>query len=115
MSEKYSIPMTWAICGLTAEEDPESYRAILRSKQPQEIGVHTYSHADVSSCTDEELAVEIQKCLNVPRPSRASQDFRVSMEQGGSLRNARKDGLSCVTATRRDGSDLQRKILGSET
>ena len=64
-SEKYSIPMTWAICGRTAVEDPQSYIRIIESKQPQEIGVHTYSHADVSACTVEELEEEIDKCLNV--------------------------------------------------
>ena len=67
-SEKYGIPMTWAICGRTAEEDPQSYARILESKQRQEIGVHTYSHADVSASSVEELEEEIDKCLSVLRP-----------------------------------------------
>ncbi|MGI0091672.1 MAG: polysaccharide deacetylase family protein [Nitrososphaerales archaeon] len=66
VSEKYSVPMTWAICGQTAEEDPESYNLIRRSKNAeQEIGVHTYSHADVASCSSEELEEEVKKCLRV--------------------------------------------------
>ena len=65
LSEKYNIPMTWAICGQTAEEDPGSYEAIRRSKMYQEIGVHTYSHADVASCTAQELEDEVKKCLKV--------------------------------------------------
>ena len=65
VSEKYGVPMTWAICGQTAEEDPESYKSILRSKQQQEIGVHTYSHVDVASCSEEELEDEVSKCLKI--------------------------------------------------
>lgn len=64
-SEKYAIPMTWAICGRTAEEDPESYESILRSPVRQEIGVHTYSHADIASCTAQEVEDEVLKCLKV--------------------------------------------------
>lgn len=65
VSEKYSIPMTWAICGQTAEEDSQSYNAIRRSKTMQEIGVHTYSHVDVASCSAEELEQEVAKCIKV--------------------------------------------------
>ena len=65
LSEKYSIPMTWAMCGRTVNEDPDSYRAILSSKTKQEIGVHTYSHIDVASCSEQELREEIQKCLEI--------------------------------------------------
>jgi peptidoglycan/xylan/chitin deacetylase (PgdA/CDA1 family) len=65
VSERHKIPMTWAICGQTAEEDPTAYRSILESQQPQEIGVHTYSHIDVSASTEDELEVDIQKCLKV--------------------------------------------------
>lgn len=65
VSEKYSIPMTWAICGQTAEEDPDSYDAIRGCDVPQEIAVHTYSHADVASCSAEELKEEVERCLKV--------------------------------------------------
>lgn len=65
LSERYSVPMTWAICGETAEADPQSYSSILKSKQFQEIGVHTYSHIDVSACSEVELRLDIQRCLEV--------------------------------------------------
>ena len=65
LADKYRIPMTWAICGRTAEEDQESYRSILRADTKHEIGVHTYSHADVASCSSEELESEVAKCLEV--------------------------------------------------
>lgn len=65
VSEKYSIPMTWAICGQTAEADRESYKRIVAARQPQEIGIHTYSHIDVSSCSEVELTEEVAKCVEV--------------------------------------------------
>jgi len=75
VSEKYEIPMTWAICGKTAEEDPSSYEGILRSNQPQEIGLHTYSHADVSACSASELELEVQRCLEVLKLSSPPKTF----------------------------------------
>jgi peptidoglycan/xylan/chitin deacetylase (PgdA/CDA1 family) len=65
LSEKYGIPMTWAICGKTAEEQRSTYEAILRSKVEQEIAVHTYSHMDASTCSPEELESDISKCLSI--------------------------------------------------
>jgi peptidoglycan/xylan/chitin deacetylase (PgdA/CDA1 family) len=65
LSEHHSVPMTWAICGETAEADHESYVSILESSQPQEIGIHTYSHIDVSACSETELQLDIEKCLDV--------------------------------------------------
>ena len=65
LSEKYSIPMTWAICGQTVERDSKSYDRIRRSKEPQEIGIHTYSHADVSACAPNKFREEIDRCLRV--------------------------------------------------
>ena len=65
LSEKYLIPMSWAICGRTASEDPDSYLLVKNSKQLQDIGVHTYSHIDVSASTDDELKEEIEMCEKV--------------------------------------------------
>jgi len=65
LSEKYRVPMTWAICGRTAAEDRQSYEMILHSSQPQEVGIHTYSHIDVSGCSEEELETDLQRCLEV--------------------------------------------------
>ncbi len=65
LSSKYSIPMTWAICGKTAEEDMASYWKIGEANAGHEIGIHTYSHIDVSSCTESELEHEVKKCIEV--------------------------------------------------
>jgi peptidoglycan/xylan/chitin deacetylase (PgdA/CDA1 family) len=73
LSERYSIPLTWAICGKTAEDDPESYSRIVDSTAEREIGVHTYSHLDVSRAGEDELEAEIERCvavLGLPSPPR---------------------------------------------
>lgn len=64
MSEKYSFPMTWAICGKTADNDRKAYESIVDSEIRHEIGVHTYSHIDVSRSTAETLENEITKCID---------------------------------------------------
>src|SRR5438309_2840311 len=58
LGERFEIPMTWAICGRTAEEDRGAYDAILGASVRHEIGVHTYSHIDASTSTPEELESE---------------------------------------------------------
>ena len=62
LAERHDISITWAICGKTAEEDPEAYQAISKSDAGHEIAIHTYSHIDVSSCSPEELEGEIERC-----------------------------------------------------
>jgi peptidoglycan/xylan/chitin deacetylase (PgdA/CDA1 family) len=65
LSEKYGIPLTWAVCGRTAEEDWASYSRIVDSAARQEVGVHTYSHIDASQSTADELEAEIKRCIAV--------------------------------------------------
>jgi hypothetical protein len=65
LSEKHGIPLTWAICGKTAEEDQQSYHAILNSPVKQEIGVHTYSHIYADECTEEAYEEDIERCVSV--------------------------------------------------
>lgn len=65
LGEKYRIPMTWAICGMTAEQDPESYQAILGSEVKHEIGVHTYSHIAIPEHDDETIRADIEHCISV--------------------------------------------------
>ncbi len=61
LAEEYEVPITWAICGKTAEEDLEAYRMIVDSDAKGEIAIHTYSHVDVSRCSSDELEGEIEK------------------------------------------------------
>jgi len=65
LGEKYNIPMTWAICGRTAENDRRAYDMVASAPVRHDIGVHTYSHIDVSKCSEEELELEIEKCIEV--------------------------------------------------
>ena len=64
LSEKYEIPLTWAICGKTAEEDQKSYQRILDSPVKQEIGIHTYSHMDALKVGPAEYEEDIRRCLD---------------------------------------------------
>ena len=75
LSLRYNIPMTWAICGKTAEEDPFAYEMVLRSGVEHEIAVHTYSHIDVSKCSAETLVEEVDRCISVLAPARRPTTF----------------------------------------
>ena len=71
LSEAHGIPLTWAICGKTAEEDPSAYHSILDSSVKQEIGVHTYSHIYADERTESEYEEDIRRCvstLGLPSP-----------------------------------------------
>ena len=63
LSERYDVPMTWAICGMTAVSDRESYEWILNSKAKQEIGVHTYSHIDAKKCDADDFEKDVMRCV----------------------------------------------------
>ncbi len=75
LSEKYGIPLTWAICGKTAVEDRENYHRILDSQVKQEIAIHTYSHMDALECKPKEFEVDIRKCLDVVDMKSAPKTF----------------------------------------
>lgn len=62
LAERHEVPMTWAICGRTAEEDSLSYEKVLNSEIQHEIAVHTYSHADVTALSEEGLVSEVERC-----------------------------------------------------
>jgi peptidoglycan/xylan/chitin deacetylase (PgdA/CDA1 family) len=64
LAGRYGIPITWAICGKTAEADMRSYSAIQDSKE-KEIGVHTYTHIDATVATPAEFRSDIERCVQV--------------------------------------------------
>ncbi|MDG6902220.1 MAG: polysaccharide deacetylase family protein [Nitrososphaerota archaeon] len=64
-AEKHGVPLTWAICGKTAVEDPEAYRSILGSPARHEVGVHTYSHIYADSTEEGEYERDIERCVGV--------------------------------------------------
>jgi peptidoglycan/xylan/chitin deacetylase (PgdA/CDA1 family) len=61
LSERYEVPITWAICGKTAQEYSSDFEQILSSTSEKEIAVHTYSHLDVSKCTRSELLDDFER------------------------------------------------------
>jgi peptidoglycan/xylan/chitin deacetylase (PgdA/CDA1 family) len=63
LSEEYGVPLTWAICGMTADADKESYGRILSSSTRQEIGVHTYSHIDAQKCDADQFEKDVTRCV----------------------------------------------------
>src|SRR5271170_266576 len=63
LSEEYGVPLTWAICGMTADADKESYGRILSSSTRKEIGIHTYSHIDALKCNADEFEEDITRCV----------------------------------------------------
>jgi len=65
LSEKHGMPLTWAICGKTAEEDWKAYESILTSSVKQEIGVHTYSHIYADTSTEEVYRQDVERCIDV--------------------------------------------------
>jgi len=65
LSEKHGIPLTWAICGRTADEDRTAYQSILKSSVAQEIGVHTYSHIYADATPEEDYGRDIARCIDV--------------------------------------------------
>jgi hypothetical protein len=63
LAGRYRIPLTWAVCGKSAEEDMKSYSAIADSSSEVEIGIHTYSHLDASVASAEEFRSDVERCL----------------------------------------------------
>jgi peptidoglycan/xylan/chitin deacetylase (PgdA/CDA1 family) len=75
LAEKYGIPLTWAVCGRTADEDAKAYSRILDSTAEHEIGIHTYSHIDASRSSPEEFEAEVTRCVAALGLSSAPRTF----------------------------------------
>ena len=65
LARRYRIPITWAVCGMSAENDMKSYSALAESGGQDEVGVHTYSHIDATKATPEEFRSDIARCMQV--------------------------------------------------
>jgi len=63
LADRYEIPITWAICAKSAEDDMASYSAIVDSSTHHELGVHTYSHIDATRCSGEEFKADVVRCI----------------------------------------------------
>ena len=100
LSEEHEVPLTWAICGKTAEEDPEAYRMITRSRS-KEIGVHTYSHIYADSTPEEEYARDIARCIGVLGLGSAPATFVFPKNREGHFALLRRMGFRSFRGARR--------------
>jgi hypothetical protein len=100
-AEKYKIPITWAVCGKTAEDDPESYRAIQNSSDRNEIAIHTYSHIDASVCTPQELSSDIRRCIQVLRLKDPPKSFVFPWNREGHLPLLQELGFTSFRGAKR--------------
>lgn len=94
LAEKHSIPMTWAICGKTAEADMNSYKKVVDSGAGHEIGIHTYSHIDVSACSESELEQEVSKCVEILNLSQIPRTFIFPWNRTGHFEKLKQMGFS---------------------
>jgi hypothetical protein len=65
LAARYRIPVTWAVCGKSAEADMRSYSAMVDSSSDNEIGVHTYSHIDATVAPADQFRSDIERCIQV--------------------------------------------------
>jgi peptidoglycan/xylan/chitin deacetylase (PgdA/CDA1 family) len=65
LANRHHVPMTWAVCGKSAEDDMTSFEAILHSPVTQEIGIHTYSHIDAQASSRDSFEADVERCIQV--------------------------------------------------
>jgi hypothetical protein len=65
LAARYRIPITWAVCGKSAEADMRAYGAIVDGPSDNEIGVHTYSHIDATVTPADQFESDIERCIQV--------------------------------------------------
>ncbi|MEM2921990.1 MAG: polysaccharide deacetylase family protein [Candidatus Bathyarchaeia archaeon] len=70
LCDEFNIPVTWAICGVTAVRERDAFDCILNSKVRHEIAVHTFDHVDFSNqnCTEELARSQILNTINLLPP-----------------------------------------------
>lgn len=101
LSEAHGIPLTWAICGKTAEEDQSAYESILASSVRQEIGVHTYSHIYADETNEEEYERDIERCIQVLGVSTRPTSFVFPKNREGHFELLRRLGFKSYRGARR--------------
>lgn len=101
LSEEFNIPLTWAICGFTAEQDRDSLEAILSSPVKHEIAVHTYSHLDLSTCSSEELKSDMEKFKKVVGEQRRYESIVFPWNKEGNFETLREIGFRAYRGGRR--------------
>jgi hypothetical protein len=112
LSEEHGIPLTWAICGKTAEEDPSAYHSILDSSVKQEIGVHTYSHIYADERTEAEYEEDIRRCISTLGLSSPPTSFVFPKNREGHFDLLKRMGFTCYRgALRAIGAPIENRGL----
>ncbi len=64
--EMFNFPVSWGICGKLALNEPETFQQIIESNLLHDIGVHTFTHIDLSEehCTVDVARDEVLRCIN---------------------------------------------------
>ncbi|MBO3799314.1 MAG: polysaccharide deacetylase family protein [Thermoproteota archaeon] len=77
LCEEFNIPVTWAICGVTAVKEKNVFQRILDSKIKHEIAIHTFDHIDFSSpeCTEELAKSQILRTISLLPPGAGRETF----------------------------------------
>jgi len=101
LSERHGIPLTWAICGRTAEEDQSAYHSILGSSVKQEIGVHTYSHIYANQCSEAVYEEDIERCISVLGLASRPTAFVFPKNREGHFDLLKRLGFTCYRGARR--------------
>ena len=101
LSERYGVPLTWAVCGKTAEADNEAYESILKSSVRQEVAVHTYSHIYTNEVSEEVFEDDIRRCLTVLGLSSAPDTFIFPKNIEGYFGLLKRMGFRCYRGKRR--------------
>lgn len=65
--ELYHIPITWGICGKTVIRDVALFNCIVASNIHHDVGIHTYSHLDLSNSDYDvrEIRQDIIRCIEI--------------------------------------------------
>jgi hypothetical protein len=95
LAEKYSVPMSWGMCGDLALNESQTFNQIRNSAVPQDLGVHTFTHADLSSpsCTNDIACDEIVKCADLLKDVKRPVTFIFPWNKLGHLSLLRKYGF----------------------
>ncbi len=77
LCEEFNIPVTWAICGVTAMGEKNVFQRILGSKVKHELAIHTFDHVDFSNpeCTEELAKSQILGTISLLPPGAGRETF----------------------------------------
>lgn len=87
LTEKHKIPMSWGICGMFALSESNTFKQIIASVIPHDLGAHTFTHVDLSSttCTDDIARDEILQCIEVVKKAKSPVTFVFPWNREGHL------------------------------